>query len=108
MTQRRLKRYRLHFLMKNIITLRDKIQELEKFHQIEIFRILKTHDVNYTENRNGIFVNMNELDNNIINNIEKYLHYVSTQQNQLDVVEQQKEQYKLSFFKDNKDNNYSM
>ena len=92
MTQRRLKRYRLHFLMKNIITLRDKIQELEKFHQIEIFRILKTHDVNYTENRNGIFVNMNELDNNIINNIEKYLHYVSTQQNQLDVVEQQKEQ----------------
>ena len=51
---------------------------------------------------------MNELDNNIINNIEKYLHYVSTQQNQLDVVEQQKEQYKLSFFKDNKDNNYSM
>ena len=108
MTQRRLKRYRLHFLMKNIITLRDKIQELEKFHQIEIFRILKTHDVNYTENRNGIFVNMNELDNNIINNIEKYLHYVSTQQNQLDVVEQQKEQYKLSFFKDNKDNIYSM
>ena len=108
MTQRRLKRYRLHFLMKNIITLRDKIQELEKFHQIVIFRILKTHDVNYTENRNGIFVNMNELDNNIINNIEKYLHYVSTQQNQLDVVEQQKEQYKLSFFKDNKDNNYSM
>ena len=94
--------------MKKIIILRDKIQALDKFHQIEIFKILKTDNVNYTENRNGIFINMNELDNKIIKKIEKYLHYVSTQQNQLDVVEQQKEQYKLSFFKDNKDNNYSM
>jgi len=94
--------------MKKIIILRDKIQALDKFHQIEIFKILKTDNVNYTENRNGIFINMNELDNKIIKKIEKYLHYVSTQQNQLDVVEQQKEQYKLSFFKDNKDYSYSM
>ena len=108
MAQRRLKRYRLHFLMKKIIALRDKIQALDQFHQIEIFRILKTHKVNYTENRNGIFINMNELDNTIIKKIDKYLHYVSTQQSQLDVVEQQKEQYKLSFFKDNKDYSYSM
>ena len=94
--------------MKKIIILRDKIQALDKFHQIEIFKILKTDNVNYTENRNGIFINMNELDHKITTKIEKYLHYVSTQQTQLDVVEQQKEQYKLSFFKDNKDNNYSM
>ena len=46
--------------MKKIIVLRDKIQALDKFHQIEIFKILKTHNVNYTENRNGIFINMNE------------------------------------------------
>tara|TARA_Y100001970_G_C13529804_1_gene507105 strand:+ start:241 stop:525 length:285 start_codon:yes stop_codon:yes gene_type:complete len=94
--------------MKKIIVLRDKIQALDKFHQIEIFKILKTHNVNYTENRNGIFINMNELNKKIIKKIENYLNYVSTQQNQLDVVEQQKEEYKLSFFKDNKDNSYNM
>ena len=94
--------------MKKIIVLRDKIQALDQFHQIGIFKILNTYDVKYTENRNGIFVNMNELDDEIIKKIEKYLHYVSTQQNQLDVVEQQKEQYKLSFFKDNKEYSYSM
>jgi len=94
--------------MKKIIVLRDKIQALDKFHQIEIFKILKTHNVNYTENRNGIFINMNELNKKIIKKIENYLNYVSTQQNQLDVVEQQKEEYKLSFFKDNKDNSYHM
>ena len=58
--------------MKKIIILRDKIQALDKFHQIEIFKILKTDNVNYTENRNGIFINMNELDNKIIKKIEKY------------------------------------
>jgi len=94
--------------MKKIIALRDNIQSLDKFHQIEIFKIFKAHNVNYTENRNGIFINMNELDKKIIKKLEKYLHYVSTQQTQLDIVEQQKEQYKLSFFKDNKDNSYSM
>ena len=94
--------------MKKIIVLRDKIQALDKIHQIEIFKILKTHNVNYTENRNGIFINMNELNKKIIKKIENYLNYVSTQQNQLDVVEQQKEEYKLSFFQDNKDNSYHM
>ena len=94
--------------MKKTIILRDKIQSLEKFHQIEIFRIFKTQNINYTENRNGIFINMNDLDNKTLKIIEKYLHYVSTQQNQLDIVEQQKEQYKQSFFKDNKDYSYNM
>ena len=89
--------------MKKIIMLRDKIQALEKFHQIEIFRIFKTQKINYTENKNGIFINMNDLNNKTIKIIKKYLHYVSTQQTQLAVVEQQKEEYKQCFFKDNKE-----
>ena len=40
---------------------------------------------------------MNDLDNKTLKIIEKYLHYVSTQQNQLDIVEQQKEQYKPEY-----------
>ena len=89
--------------MKKIIMLRDKIQALEKFHQIEIFKIFKTQNINYTENKNGIFINMNDLNNKTIKIIKKYLHYVSTQQTQLAAVEQQKEKYKQCFFKDNKE-----
>ena len=60
--------------MKIIISLRDKIQGLDKFHQIEIFRIFKTQKINYTENKNGIFINMNDLNNKTIKIIKKYLH----------------------------------
>ena len=47
--------------MDELITLRENIQNLSKFHQLEVFRILKKNNVEYTENRNGIFVNMNKI-----------------------------------------------
>jgi hypothetical protein len=94
--------------MKKIIILRDKIQDLDKFHQLEILRIFKTNNINHTENRNGIFINMNDLDKTTLAMIDKYLHYVSTQQDQLDIVEQKKEQYKLSFFKNDKESGYNI
>ena len=94
--------------MKNIIAMRDKIQELDKFHQLEILKIFKTNKINYTENRNGVFINMNDLDEITLEMIDKYLHYVSTQQDQLDIVEQKKEQYKLSFFKNDKESGYNI
>ena len=89
--------------MDRLVYLRDKIQSLSKFHQLEVFRIFKTQKINYTENRNGIFINMNDLDELVLRTIEEYLNYVSTQQQHLDTVEKQKEQYKKSFFKNNKE-----
>jgi len=89
--------------MTHLIDLRDKIQQLNKFHQLEILRIFKTQKTNYTENRNGIFINMNNLDKATLKMLEEYLNYVSTQQDHLDTIERQKEQYKISFFKDNKE-----
>ena len=89
--------------MSRLIILRDKIQQLNKFHQLEIFRIFKTQKVNFTENRNGIFVNMNDLDEIILRTIAEYLNYVSTQQQHLESIEQQKIMIAKSFFKDNKE-----
>jgi hypothetical protein len=51
---------------------------------------------------------MNDLDKITLAMIDKYLHYVSTQQDQLDSVEQKKEQYKLSFFKNDKESGYNI
>ena len=89
--------------MERLVYLRDKIQELSKFHQLEIFRIFKTQDINFTENRNGIFVNMNDLNEVTLHTIKEYLDYVTTQQHHLDSIEKQKEIYKQSFFKNNKE-----
>ena len=89
--------------MNRLINLRDKIQKLSKFHQLEIFRIFKTQEINFTENRNGIFVNMNDLDEITLRTIEEYLNYVSKQQQHLDSVEKKKAIIVKSFFKDNKE-----
>ena len=90
--------------MKKIIALRDKIQALDKFHQIEIFRILKTHKVNYTENRNGIFINLTELLPSIIQKITDYVNYVDEQNNTLEITEEIKGKFKNKFFKEDNDN----
>ena len=90
--------------MDQLIFLREKIQKLSKFHQIEVFKILKKNKVKYTENRNGIFLNMNELDVSIIGLLNEYLTYVETQQDHLEYIEKKKEEYKLSFFNPNKEN----
>lgn len=89
--------------------LKEKIENLSKFHQIEILKILKS-DPNSTlnENKNGIFVNMTQLSDNIISNIYNYLEYVSKQEEQLNDVEDKKDELSSTYFnidKDNKDNN---
>jgi hypothetical protein len=59
--------------LKNI---RDKITALDKNQQHEIFKIVKKNESNrYTENNNGIFINMNKLDTETITNIESFLEF---------------------------------
>ena len=46
---------------------------------------------------------MNNLSDASLDALQEYLKYVSTQQNQLDVVENKKKEYANSFFKNNKE-----
>ena len=94
--------------MDELIALRENIQNLSKFHQIEVFRILKKNNVEYTENRNGIFVNMNKLKQNSIKLLNDYLNYVYKQQTQIENMEKKAEHYKKSFFKNNKESLLSL
>ena len=52
------------------------ITKLNKLEHIEIFKILKNNNIIYTENVNGIFVNMKNLDVNTLNDIIKFINYV--------------------------------
>jgi hypothetical protein len=87
--------------------IRDTIENMNKFNQVEILRILNTHDsVTLNENKYGIHINLSELDKDIINELSVYINYVITQEKTLNLVEKQKEEYKNTYFtKDIKDNN---
>jgi len=85
--------------------LRNRIEKLEKFHQIEIFHIIYTNQVAFTENRNGVFINMAKLNEDIIQKIITYLSYVDKQLTQLETTEELKQHYiKTYFIKQKKDN----
>ena len=90
--------------MTDLNRLKERIERLNKFHQIEILKLLKTNDsCTLNENKNGIFVNLTSLSNGLIFELEKYLEYVQKQESQLSEIEKQKNILSNTFFKDNKD-----
>ncbi len=96
--------------VKNVITasssnidslkyLRDKIELLTAFHQIEILRILQTNKVTFSENKNGIFVNLTYVNQDIIDTISEYIIYVYKQESQLNEIEEKKIVLSNQYFK---------
>jgi len=86
--------------------IREKIENMSKFNQLEILRILiKYKDVILNENKYGVHINLTEIKKDILEEIVVYINYVNTQELTLNNVEQQKEEYKNTYFsKDIKDN----
>ena len=89
----------------NLNILKEKIEKLTKFNQIEILKIIKLdNSIIINENNNGIFINLINVSQDIINKLNEYLIYVDTQEKQLNYIEDKKETLTNTFFKDNKDN----
>ena len=83
----------------SLTILKERIESMEKYHQIEILRIL--NEFNYiktNENNNGTFINLSELSENIIMELEKYTKYVDEQQINLKIGENKKETIEQNFF----------
>jgi len=58
-----------------LIELRDKILSLDETQYLEIYNILNHYGIKFTKNKNGIFVKMNLITTECLNNIEKLLIY---------------------------------
>jgi len=87
-----------------INNIREIIEAMNKFNQVEILRILHKYDITLNENRYGIHVNLSELKKEIIDDLKMYINYVNTQEITLHQVEKQKETFKNIYFtKDNKE-----
>ena len=60
-------------LLKN---LKEKISKLEEFQQIEILKIIDNNNIKYSQNNNGIFLNMKLLCNKTLDKIFYYLEFI--------------------------------
>jgi hypothetical protein len=79
--------------------LRDKIETLTLFQQTEILRILQINKVTFSENKNGIFVNLTYVSEDVIKKINEYIMYVDKQELQLNEVEEKKIVLSNQYFK---------
>lgn len=94
-----------------LIQLKNELEQLDDKLHIEIFKILKDNNIDYSENKNGIFVNLSCIDHTILEQLVQYLSMKKEQNYYLEQVEHQKEEYKSLFFKDEqqpKDNETSL
>ena len=96
-----------NFSVSELNFIRETIENMNKFNQIEVLRILNRHnDVTLNENKYGVHINLTDLDKNIINELALYIKYVNAQEIALNSIEQQKEDYRNTYFsKDIKDIN---
>tara|TARA_B100000925_G_scaffold163874_1_gene123275 strand:+ start:1161 stop:1472 length:312 start_codon:yes stop_codon:yes gene_type:complete len=89
-----------------LIILKDQIENLDAFHHNKILKILVKNDIKYSENRNGIFVNMNSFNENTVKEIEKTLLYIKNQEKSLKDIEKIKNEINKDYFEnDNKEKN---
>jgi hypothetical protein len=55
--------------------LRERITKLDEYGYYEIFKIIDNNNIKYTENNNGIFINLNKVDEKTIQQLEYYLEF---------------------------------
>jgi hypothetical protein len=96
-----------NFSVSELNYIRDAVENMNKFNQIEVLRILNNHkDVTINENKYGIHINLSDLKKDLLDEMNVYINYVNTQEVALHQVEKEKEDYKNTYFtKDIKDKN---
>ena len=88
--------------------LKSKIELMEKYHQIEILKILTKNKCRINENKSGVYVNLSFLPMTTIQELVNYVDYISVQEETIKIIEFQKREFENSFFLDKGDKDNSI
>ena len=55
--------------------LKNSIERLHETEQVELLKLFIRNNCNYSENKNGIFINMTKLEKNVIIETEEFLEF---------------------------------
>lgn len=91
--------------LENLETIKKTIEGMNKFHQIEILKILSKNLCKINENKSGVYINLSFLSTEIIGELKEYIEYTKEQEVSINTMEHQKDEFKNAFFieKDNKE-----
>lgn len=83
----------------NLEDLKNTIERMTKNHHIEILKILKNNsNVKINENKNGVYINLSFLPESVLEEMNNYVNYIKDQENSLQTMELQKDDFKQTFF----------
>lgn len=76
----------------------DKIQNMDTTEHLEIFKIIhkKQPMVNYTINNNGLFINMSELEDSVVQELDRFISFCIENKKKLDEYDQRMQECKLT------------
>ncbi len=78
--------------------LKDLVKNLNRFELIEIFNIFKEEKCLFSENANGIFINITNVEEEVINKVYKFIEYIEEKKKDLkvheDKIEEERERIK--------------
>jgi len=62
-----------------------RIQNLKnKKHYVQIFKIIKENNASFSQNINGVFINLINIEDTILDKIVKYLNYIDSRNSEID------------------------
>jgi hypothetical protein len=91
--------------MENIEAIKKTIEGMNKYHQIEILKILSKNLCKINENKSGVYINLSFVSKETIDEMKEYIEYIKEQEHSINTMETQKDEFKNAFFteKDNKE-----
>ena len=91
--------------MENVEAIKKTIESMNKYHQIEILKILSKNLCKINENKSGVYINLSFVSKETIDEMKEYIEYIKQQEDSINTMETQKDEFKNAFFteKDNKE-----
>mgnify|MGYP003981707503 FL=1 len=78
--------------------IKKEIEKKDSHHHKKILEIIVKHNINFSENNNGVFLSLNKIPTETIKEIETYLKYIDEQENMLSTIENTQEVFEKEYF----------
>jgi arylamine N-acetyltransferase len=83
----------------DLTNIRNTIENMSKFNQIETLRILQSDKkITLNENKNGVHINLSDVQKETVDRLKNYINYVIKQEISLIEIEKQKDNFKNTYF----------
>jgi hypothetical protein len=73
--------------------LKDQIDHMDATEHTQIFLIVKNHTDQFTKTQNGVLISTDNLNNDCLNEIERYVHFCLDQKKRMDEDQKTRKSY---------------